>query len=302
MTYNLPRNNRACLYKYTSVKAAKYVIESQAFRWSAPTKFNDPFDHQTGFSFDYTGADLANALTQISESAIFGNEPFNPPYQTQYGNLLRMMRAIRDRLGRDEVMKELRDAGLEIAGNFPKHCQQLNDEITSFLTHSRVLCLTEAPDNVVMWSHYADEHRGVVFKLRRLEEEDHRLIIAQPVEYINTPLPFLSLRDYIENLVGLDNHDTNSQVWKIAYRKHEDWSYEREWRIHVPLLDEPAGDGYSYYPEPKELFEAIYLGCRMEQTDVDAFIQLAKTHLPNTQVFKAKKGKQLIELEFELLS
>ncbi len=299
MTIAQPRNDLRYLFKYASADTAKKVIGTRSFRWSSPQIFNDPFDHQIGLVFPYTGDELARALENMAESAIFGEPAFNPLHVTAYGESLRLLRLIREGLPRQKVMADLRLASREIAKAFPAHCKQLNEALISFLTHSRVLCLTETPDNVVMWSHYASEHRGVVFKLRRLEELDHRFLVAQKVVYTDQPLAFLNLKEHSENLVGLANHDLTSRIWQIAYRKHSDWAYEREWRVHIPLLDQPAGDGLSYFDEPKELFEAIYLGCRMEPETVAMITQLVNENLPGAEIYQARKGLNRIRLEFE---
>lgn len=296
---DLPRHNLPHLYKYTTAETAKKIISTKKFRWSSPLKFNDPFDHQTGFVFTFTGEEIARALESAAESAIFGKIHFDPPYITRYGQALHLMRAIRNKLPYAEVMTNLRSAGREIADNFPSHCKRLNKAIITSLTHSRVLCLTETPENVVMWSHYASEHRGAVFKLRRLEKLDHRFLVAQKVFYTDEPLTYLSLGEYIDNLVGLANYDQIGRIWEIPYRKHEDWGYEQEWRVHIPLMKQPAGDGFSYYDEPNELFEAVYLGCRMEPESIVEITQLVRENLPSMQIYQAHKGIDRVRLEFQ---
>lgn len=298
MSPPLPQHKLPHLYKYASAETAKAVISTHRFRWSSPLKFNDPFDHQTGFVSVYSGDDLAHALIRAAESAIFGHQPFDPPYETALGSAMKRLRVIRDRLPREEVMTDLQKISRKTASNFPAQFEAFNEYIISILTHSRVLCLTETPDNVVMWSHYADEHRGVVFRLKRLEEIDHRLLVARNVVYSNEPLAYLSIEEQIDNFLGFANHDPVPRVWEIAYRKHADWAYEREWRIHVPLMDQPDGDGYSYYDEPKALFDAIYLGCRMEPKAVAQIAQLAGENLPNMEIYQARKGIDRIGLEF----
>lgn len=49
------------------------VIESKSFRWSSPTKFNDPFDHQTGFVLNVDTDEFANLLTFSRERIIFSD-------------------------------------------------------------------------------------------------------------------------------------------------------------------------------------------------------------------------------------
>lgn len=299
MTLQLPQHNLPYLYKYMSADTAKKVICTQKFRWSSPLLFNDPFDHQTAVVFKFTGEELTLALEKAVELAIFGGADFKPNHSTEFGRSLRMMRAIQARLPREEVMRDLHPLGVRMAKGFPRLCKEFNTAITSFLTHSRVLCLTETPDNVVMWSHYAGKHHGAVFKLRRLEELDHRFLVAQNVVYTDEPVNYLTLQEYVENLVGSSFHDPTSRIWEIAYRKHHDWAYEREWRIHMPLLEKPTGVGFSDLDEPKELFQAIYLGCRMEPETVVDITRLVREHLPGTEIYQARKCLDRIRLEFE---
>lgn len=299
MTVELPRHNLAHLYKYTSSEVAEKIITTQKFRWSSPLLFNDPFDHQTGVKFPFSGDELVDALYRAAEEAIFGVTDFRPVHATTYGAMLLKMRSIRGRLPRDKVMAELRKAGATIASDFPANCARLNAEVTATLTHSRVLCLTEAPDNFVMWSHYASEHRGAVFKLRRLAHLDHRFLIAQRVTYSDEPVIYPSLEEYVGHLIG--THDANPVrlIWQIPYRKHSNWSYEREWRIHIPLINEPAGDGVAYLDEPKELFEAVYLGVTIGNQARSQIVELARQHLPQMEIYQARKAEDRTRLEFD---
>lgn len=72
--------------------------------------------------------------------------------------------------------------------------------------------------------------------------------------------------------------------------------------MHIPLLGQPAGDGVSHYNEPKELFEAIYFGCRMEREIAVNIAQLVHEHLPDTHIYQARKGREHVRLELERLS
>jgi len=191
---------------------------------------------------------------------------------------LRMARANRDQWPRDKFEIDLQAAAVEMASIFPGLSEELNANLTERLTQSRVLCLTERGDNLVMWSHYANSHRGVAFKFRRLEHVDHRFLVAQPVQYSDEPVNFLGLQEYIEKLFGLAEHDLLPRVWDLAFRKHTDWRYEQEWRVHVALLaGEDTGLGYSDDEEPPELFEAVYLGCRMDQPSAAELVHPSST-------------------------
>jgi hypothetical protein len=296
-------NDRQHFFKYTTAETAKLIVGSRKLRWSTPLLFNDPFDHQSGFAFPFTGEKFSEAFLDASLQVVFGDAPFNPPNQTKYGEILRLLQSNRHRWPRDKFETDLKAATAEMASNFPGLSEELNANLTEQLTRSRVFCLTERGDNLVMWSHYANSHRGVAFKFRRLEYIDHRFLTAQPVQYSDEPVSFPGLQEYIDGLFGLAKHDLLPRVWELAFRKHADWSYEQEWRVHVALLaGEDSGLGYSDDGESPELFEAIYLGCRMDQATAGELVQLIRERLPRTKILQALKRTAGIGLDFMSIS
>jgi len=84
----------------------------------------------------------------------------------------------------------------------------------------------------------------------------------------------------------------------IAFAKHLDWGYEKEWRVHYQFLEQPAGDGYSVYTEDSRVFEAVYLGCRMEEREVATIVELIRRHLPATKIFLGHKSTVRFALSF----
>lgn len=97
-----------------------------------------------------------------------------------------------------------------------------------------VFCsLTEDPYNVLMWSHYANSHQGIVLGF----EFDESLInnnFIEKVTYANN-LPSVDI-DYLKNLFSYANmYLVPLHEWKYLFRylslKTADWHYEKEWRI-----------------------------------------------------------------------
>ncbi len=182
-----------------------------------------------------------------------------------------------------------------------ENLRDLNASLQEHLCHSRVFCVTEVADNVVMWSHYAEEHRGVAFKLRCGDDLDNRLLAAQEVEYTDKFLSFPSPEAYAKHLTGEEPFDLVPLIWKIAFTKHLDWSYEKEWRVHMPLLNQLPGEGFSIFEEDPRIFEAVYLGCRMPAQDIAEISHATRRYLPGTKVFHARRSDRSFSLEFEAL-
>ena len=118
-------------------------------------------------------------------------------------------------------MAYLREGVIEGMRRVIKNVPTMNAEIRSVMAHTTVFCLSETHDNLLMWSHYAQNHTGTVIKFLALAEVDAPTIVAQPVRYSRQmpQLDFAALMDFekvpkeIINIVTL----TKSEVW--AYRK-----------------------------------------------------------------------------------
>jgi len=97
----------------------------------------------------------------------------------------------------------------------------LDGAITEFertISSSGVVCFAQEPNETLMWSHYADRHRGMCLGFSgetALEE-----VAVYPVEYSD---------DYPEL--------TFKQIWhrnglaRVLWTKHSKWSYEKEFRL-----------------------------------------------------------------------
>lgn len=300
MTKGLSPHAHPCFYKYCTLDTALKVIGTKSFRWSSPSKFNDPFDHQTrlvlplGFSQEISGA-----LTRCVDEVVFA-EP--RPTLTETSNLvpaLLAMRGIRAKMGRSALIEAIRPAAEQAAARMTEAVADLNETLLRQFSNSRVFCVTEKRNNVVMWSHYADEHRGVVFQLGCVPQIDSRLLAAQPVTYSKDFTTLPSAVEFARHLTGIEPFDMVELAWKIVFTKHEDWAYEKEWRLHFPMLDSPPGDGYSLVPEPFEVFQEVYLGCRCPDHHRRLIKEALAANLPQVKVFQARQSQKTFDLDFE---
>ena len=118
-----------------------------------------------------------------------------------------------------------------------------------------IFSLTEDPIHMLMWSHYASQHTGVVvefdekhpwFDQRRSPVDEFRHIVQ--VTYVKNPQP----RKWGQ-LNGAD--------W--LYTKNAECAYEREWRIIRPLKDgEEVSPGIYCFDVPPAAVRSVIFGCR----------------------------------------
>jgi hypothetical protein len=294
----LEHNKLEQFYKYVTPSTALKIIQGRRLRWSSPVLFNDPFDHQSGFAWNFSADDFYAELVKWIEHAVYDVEQYTP---TQESSATKMVSLLRQRRPPREKFREFAAAIMAQSYSqlFQQQTARLNDEVTRFLLDSKVLCLSKVHDNVVMWAHYAQSHQGAVFKLRRLEHLDHQFLIAQPVEYTIDPARYASLQEYAHHLVGLESFDPAPRIWSLAYRKHVDWSYEREWRVHVPLMGTSRAPWYYDEGETQELFEAVYLGCRASDDFSREILAARNAYLPKMDIYRAETVGPTMQLRFE---
>lgn len=127
----------------------------------------------------------------------------------------------------------------KIIGNLNKK-EEFETYIGNFLSYG-IISLTETHDNLLMWSHYADEHRGAAFEFDVDDNDPYGLFIfndsmkkdnlsdAGNVKYRKT-------RSYEGNF----SSDTLPLVRKhYVFIKSDEWIYEKEFRyaIHYSCAD-----------------------------------------------------------------
>lgn len=291
-------HGRPYFFKFAGLEAAARIIDGQSLKWSSAVEFNDPYDHRAGFRLDIDGNAFADLLTASMMRIIFTDVAVGLGASPLFTERLICMRNMRGRLSSEALQADFQTASLQVVRNITEGIASFNEAIHAHLLNSRVLCVTEDVNNVVMWSHYAEQHRGAAFQLGCLPHLDNRLLAAKPVQYTEEFIAFPGAEEYAKHLTGESPVDLVQLVCKIAYTKHRDWAYEREWRVHIPLLDEQPSTNVSIYTEPPEIFQAMYLGCRMPSGEREHLINLARARLPTMKIYQAQLASRSFNLEF----
>lgn len=150
-----------------------------------------------------------------------------------------------------------------------------------------VLSLTQKPDNLLMWSHYADSHKGFCigfnsehsFFNRKRSEKDEFYYLRK-VEYLEERPTKL--------MVDMDGTD-------IFLLKSDVWKYEKEWRMCAVLSDAdevknsilPAVHLFRF---PPDAIDEVIIGANADVNLVDEIVKLLKMNLQ----FKHVKIKRAV--------
>lgn len=143
--------------------------------------------------------------------------------------------------------------------------------------YSTIVCFSESIESVLMWSHYANSHKGFAL------EYDFRPILEQPIKNVGLfPVVYseerLDISDYIAyeflRILGIPAKMPDmSALIKNALWKSDVWAYEKEWRMidSTPrdITDERAS-AIHYKPV------AIYYGRHMNSDDKERLHKVAK--------------------------
>mgnify|MGYP002767548854 CR=1 FL=1 len=132
----------------------------------------------------------------------------------------------------------------------------------------RVGSLTERPDNLLMWAHYAGAYRGVCIEYDFSDfSEEKEQCSLMPVIYRSSrvSLPDKILGQILGQLDQTVLKPDLKQLSKVFFIKSKDWQYEFEWRLLKNVEGEDSKAKYTTFKMPP--IKRIYLGaqCSIEQ-------------------------------------
>lgn len=246
------------LYKYVSSDLWDKILKEKQVRFTPPSVFNDPFEMQPFYESFAEDTEVqkhlneAEAKTTLEE--LFLEQYPNLPSEIQ--NLVPV-----------ESLKSLAAVSSALA---VEHAPALLDGLTSVISKGlyagfdeniSVLSLSEKRDDLLMWAHYAQNHKGLVIGFNSEHRYFHQqLSPSDEFRYVRQ-VSYSKRRPSIRLTTVQDASD-------IFLTKSEDWTYEHEWRLMRPLPD--ATEERSVNDEPVHLFSfppdcvtEVILGYRM---------------------------------------
>lgn len=150
---------------------------------------------------------------------------------------------------------ELLGAQLERA----HHRQQMRKWRSYMSKITRLLCFSTTYMNPVMWSHYADKHRGICLAFRVPDE------FLVRVQYDAARL-VVDFEKESRRAGGI----SPELVGRLLRTKYADWKYESEVRMFVRPEEVSRDNGLQFFPFGDNLqLDAVYVGPRCTVTRED---------------------------------
>lgn len=246
---------------------------------SSPLYFNDPYDCEFCFQADALEGilDRETYLHLLERRFVLKKEEKN---RILYSNdIERAMQMVLEAHGGklSDSWRSLLESGLN--GCFNK----IKDAI-------RVVCLSEVYDSMLMWSHYAQNHKGYCIQYN-FEEDDMFYKHLYPVIYEKERYA-VSKVDILEG--------NKEFLYKTICRKSEVWSYEKEWRIITANYNEvmPQKLKYpnaKYVLDLKDNIKGFYLGAKSSDDLKNEIIQFGKKN--NISVYQMMLSSKTYDLQ-----
>jgi hypothetical protein len=270
------------LYKYASTDSARAILRAGTLRFQSPLNYNDPFDSQwDGLWFIRTPECKAKERALLSDIA-YGRGSY--PTGTDPLHRQALDAAISEfnaRRTEDERVHAREDFLDQCAGP-AKSTNELADHVRGIRERMRVLCLSEHDRSMLMWSHYAEQHRGVVigFDSEQLESGYRR-----PLERVSysADLPMLFDADAWARsaIFGVPMPEIDYEP--LVLTKARCWEYESEWRFVwiTPRGTTGTSDDRKF---PREALVELVFGCQTDQSTIVELSQLARAIQPNVSI------------------
>ena len=182
------------LYKYRSYNNLSLeMLSRNRYYFASAKKFNDPLDCACEPKYE---------LPSIDKIIEYQARVLQDTHGLDYSNALE----------RSQVLRSLNKSKLD------EFFENIRISVKNILLNEYgILSLSEKNDHILMWSHYADCHKG--FCIEFLRTFDNHLSIMRPVNYFDEYPDF----SYFDDLPG-------NIAKQMIFCKASVWSYEAEWR------------------------------------------------------------------------
>jgi Protein of unknown function (DUF2971) len=246
------------LFKYCSFARAIDILKSKRIRFTQPSDFNDPFELHPEFQLmsQEDIADLPPALDKKGQTIPSMRQLTPEAMHRMFGAIIPYITQMAP------IYQKYPGAAFAIDNNAVGR--------SHYDSNFGILSLTEAPDNLLMWAHYGDSHKGIVLGF----DESHSFFQGSEIV---AGLERLSKVEYNQKRPVLSPSTRDNP--KLFLRKSTEWAYEREWRLIRPLnesVDVISRDNLMplfLFEIPHDSIKHIIIGSQVNQIDQQEIVK-----------------------------
>lgn len=256
------------LFRYTSLAWLEDIVKRSELFVPKPSSFNDPFDCRIFPDFAATPEEYRKHYALVLKDQPGSN-------RAERRRELKRLRSVMDRSLYEEAFHKLLDDVADTKG---------------------ILCLSEIRNDILMWSHYADCHRGVCLMFDTRHEFFRP---AWPVEYADE-YPRVDFAGFTRMMgkmgaIGVAAEDAQREMIRTFFlTKSNHWCYESEWRV--------AKMTFGPYRMPPESLTGVIFGARVTPKRIEAAKLWIRQSPCKPTLLKAEVSQRAFSLEIRPLS
>lgn len=266
------------LYKYAdwTNKYTKENLKTCKLGFNTPENFNDPFDTFPCYSIDNRDNFTLNLTKKILDLKSQKNQFFNNEISPE--NLY-------------NLIKDFSNENVIIL-------QSNIDKSDMYNSRYGITCFSKTANNILMWSHYANKHRGICLGFDIPEE---------CIDFFDEKTISSTLKGKLFEINYTDKRycwdileEDQENISALLSSKHTDWAYEQECRIFLRcnnLYTFPTGLKYKL-----KYLKEIILGANITLKDYIDFYNIKKEKFPDLTIKISNLSQEKYKLEISSLS
>lgn len=266
-----------CIFRYRSVTENNMdALRSGRLYFSTPDNFNDPYDNLMYANLGQICSDICGNLEYRMDGYLEEAKQHFPYESFITYNFWNGPR-------KEELVKQH-------LGLFLTYVEEIKENIRK---NVKIICFSEKFDSILMWSHYADYHKGYLLvydkeELRSSQKYTKNGILSEKktrlekVEYVTEKLDLTeAVENYVRyeilpNMGDIEKQDGKIAVTKLrefVIQKAKEWEYEKEWRLIPRIISLEEESELCYIVcKPK----GIILGAKCSEENRKLIIDIAE--------------------------
>ncbi len=288
---------KTSFFKYVTEDSAIKILESSHIKFSSPAELNDPFDMSIDSIFAYDPIEQLHEMEQAFGAFLFGNSHIELDDKPEYGikektKLIQETIASLSESKRNEMYSHFqnhRNTSYDVNRLQNTHKEVL-EEIQLQFASDAIFCASLDPSNLLLWSHYANQHSGVVLEFKPNIDKDSIFTLLRNVQYSNKrPVLYESPSDFVYKALGARKNDViRKYLNECTFTKSPEWEYEKEVRVSIAAFL-PKNCKYKLLRFHEDELVGLYFGCRTNVDAKEKLLKLANMKYPQIKKFTMAK-------------
>lgn len=265
-------------YKYVTIEDARKILQNNTFRATPPNELNDPFELLPG---SFSGCSKEDIRKEVMQ---------RPEVFFDMAKDLQLFKDIGDFIEKINKNEAFMDNVVSVFFDSDSLMNKCIDSVREFSRNIGLICFSKNKSNILMWSHYANNHTGVIIGVESMLFSKLWIKVDYQPKRFEIPVSIV---------------ERKKNPFAVLERKSLDWQYEEEYRTVAILsdckyaLDSSKKSGKIYlYPFDKEAIKEVVFGINTPDNEKQILINELKSNYSSSVVIKKA---ELHKTEYKLI-